>query len=146
MSLEEQPEPDKATCPFCGAEPTDQSKVEHRLASIGYLHDDISYECDECERTFTHGMPIGEPPEEYYRDLRCSNCGDGQFGRVHYVTLFEDSMLLLKLKCPECMLVWDVHRRLDAQNAALVGFPGITGDIEKAERSYGHYMGQDDPS
>lgn len=98
--MEEQPYPEASKCPECGGEPTDESKVHHRLSAVGYLHDDGSLKCSDCGETWSIGRPIGR--FDGGDDLWCGSCDEG-FMRVHRVQLVEDDHYKkynLHLKCP----------------------------------------------
>lgn len=150
MSLEPQDIPAGSRCPNCGAKPTDETRIEHRLSNLGYKHDDILLECSECGTEWNHGMAQGNPPEEMYEDLRCE-CG--VFMRVHGITArgvtatnpFDEVYLRLLLKCPNCQHTKRVDRETDGTFSTLVGFPMTTGelDIEAAREDPGVAWGWD---
>lgn len=98
----------KTNCPQCGGEPTGESEVKHNLSNMGYLHDDQTFVCSNCDRDYTHGVPVGEPdvPAE---DLWCDVCELGYMS-VHRVKVLSTKQVELQLKChhhhpfdcPEC--------------------------------------------
>lgn len=118
-------------CPGCGAEPTPESIASHRLSASGYLHDDVRLECEtpECDRAWTLGVPIGEPPESVYADLVC---GCGTIGTVHRVRIVSTEKIKLHLKCPRCYTFFTAHRTADDSGLALIGNPLITGSMDGA--------------
>lgn len=124
--LPEQPRPENAHCPQCGSPATDESIRDHRLSDLGYMHDDISFQCTECDNSWVHGVPIGSDESGYGDDLWCQSC-DAEYYRVHRVTV-QKSSVRLDLKCPRCFHFTTTNRDRDEHNRALVGFPDITGD------------------
>lgn len=122
--LSEQPLPEQATCPRCGARATEESVVRHRLSSLGYAHDDQHLECVECGEGWVLGVPIGEDTSGYGDDLRCS-CGE--WVHVHRVRV-KESAVVLDTKCRRCKNWKQVGRETDADGLALVGYPFLTGD------------------
>lgn len=135
--FEEQPVPD-ATCPYCGGTPTDESIARHKLGAIGYLHDDIKFECAECEEDWVHGVPVGEYDGAYAADLFCDACEE-RYQLVHRVVIQQhDDSVLIHLKCPNCYHFEKLHRELDDHNVALMGYPQITGDVALADGTYGY--------
>lgn len=105
--MEEQPER-KTNCPRCGGEPTEESQAKHRLSDMGYLHDDQTFVCQNCNRDYTHGVPVGDPDMDA-EDLWCDVCELG-YMKVHRVKHRHDDKIRLHLKCdhhhpfdcPEC--------------------------------------------
>lgn len=105
--MEEQPERE-TNCPQCGGEPTEESEVRHRLSDMGYLHDDQTFTCQECNRDYTHGVPVGDP-DVNAEDLWCDVCNLG-YMTVHRVKVRSVDQVRLHLKChhhhsfdcPEC--------------------------------------------
>lgn len=131
MSLKEQPLPEDSHCPECGAEPTTESIIEHRLSDHGYLHDDVKLKCrgDECGTEWAHGVPIGDfDRPEMADDLFCSSCSDAWMF-VHRVAP-KSANVVLHLKCPNCYNFDKVRRSKDTRNGnvVLVGYPQITGE------------------
>lgn len=142
--LTEQDIPDSAKCPNCGAEPTEESVVEHRLSNMGYLHDDIWLECKECgyDDEWLLGVPIGE--YDSGDDLVCDSCSTPY--RIHRIKIVlrslgdnpEDIRLRLMCKCPNCNYYPKPFptREVDKDGVSLMGHPDITGTTEDAE-AYG---------
>lgn len=133
-------------CPECGGEPsqdTDELRVQHSLANMGYLHDDQTLECSECGNRWTHGVPVGE--FDGGQDLVCDSCQHdetlegAQYYRVHRVVPSREAspggagIVTLHLKCPRCYLFKKVKREMDHRGIALVGFPPITGSMTGAQ-------------
>lgn len=141
--LEEQPIPEDTTCPYCGADPTEETQAEHKLSNIGYLHDDIVLECsnDACGEEWTCGVPIGSPEDDTESDLWCDSC-EKRFGRIHRVapTEADRGKIRLHVKCPnpECRYFWRVKREYGPQQVALVGYPDITGQTDGDVAAYGY--------
>lgn len=136
--LMEQPVPEYARCPNCGAPPTEESIVQHRLQKLGYMHDDITFKCSKCGTAHLHGIPIGRGG---YEDLWCGCNGDSYF-LVHRVELptttllpgVKNKVIILHLKCPVCYRFKKINRTIDEQyGVALVGYPQITGQMEGAK-------------
>lgn len=128
--LEEQPLPENASCPECGAGATHETIVKHRLSKTGYYHDDIDLECEECETEWTLGVPIGEA-DEFKDDLWCDSCDESYF-LVHRVVPREINSsfpipMCFHLKCPNCFNFEKIYRTTDANGDTLVGYPQITG-------------------
>jgi uncharacterized Zn finger protein len=133
VGVEEQDVPDDGSCPECGAEIDDEQVVEHRLSTMGYLHDDVAMECDECGATWPYGVPVGDHEPEH--DLRCPSCGH-DYMRVHRVApRWEDDVrvVMLHLKCPECYYFEKQQREVGPHGKSLVGYPDITGSTDGAE-------------
>ncbi len=129
---------DKVSCPECGGEVTDESRVKHNLGRIGYQHDDIEVECSSCGCTWPHGVPIGSPPEELYDYLRCDACNDALMltHRIHLKPNQETESGVqsfdLDLKCPNCFYFKTVTREFGDRRRILVGYPEITGSLKDA--------------
>jgi rubredoxin len=161
-SLSEQRIPSNTTCPYCGAEPTGDSKVKHQLSAVGYLHDDIHLECSECDEKWACGVPIGQVDDGYNEDLYCDSCTD-RYMQIHRLQvdfkgmaerlrqIEEESgvasinhmerdelaekinpLLTIHLKCPNCYYFKKISRTFDDRGVALMGFPEITGSREGA--------------
>lgn len=133
--LEEQEVPTDPKCPYCGGEPEYDPK--HQLSAIGYLHDDISYDCSECGENWVHGHPIGTNESKLAENLHCDACEDS-YARVHRIEFADDEhgvrALRLHLKCPDCYHFWKWDRDVESgQRTVLVGHPATTGSIEDAE-------------
>lgn len=131
--LEAQPRPSEVSCPECGAAPTDESVRDHKLSDMGYLHDDVLWECQECEHSWASGVPVGSS-DEWADDLWCDSCDDSWM-LVHRVQPRGTDTITLHLKCPneECYYFTKTQRDLDDASRALVGYPQITGETEGAE-------------
>jgi len=140
--LTEQPAPEDARCPECHAAPTEESITRHRLSNLGYLHDDVYWECTECGNEWLSGIPIGE--YDGGDDLWCESCGS-EWMLTHRVLPNGDTVIL-HLKCPndECYHWKDIERSTDGVGRALVGYPQITGSIEGC-KPYGYPEGADEP-
>lgn len=130
--MDEQSEPDAVACPECGADPVPDP--EHRLSALGYLHDDIVYECSDpdCGAEWTHGVPAGDYDDEpdLADDLECGSCGE--WALVHRIEP-ESGAATLHLKCPECYHFWTVRRETGAGEKILVGYPQLTGQTKGAQ-------------
>lgn len=130
--------PSESSCPTCGADPTDESVLEHRLSDMGYTHDDVRLECanPDCENDgWTLGVPIGE--FDGGSDLWCASCDETQYlvHRIHVVTGEEgEDKLRVHLKCPNCyhFPLPPPERELDDMGVSLIGYPQITGATEGA--------------
>lgn len=135
----------KSNCPACGAEATDTSIVEHRLSNMGYFHDDQHFECSECDHSYTHGVPVGEPDVDA-DDLWCDVCDLG-FMNVHRTQFKGDGIVRLHLKCghhhdfdcPEC------GEEIAADGVRLTkegGYycPSCEEDLERDEIPFCHYF------
>lgn len=143
--LEEQPVPEDAQCPECGADPLDSPP--HKLSALGYTHDDILLTCsdEECLNQWILGVPIGE--SDYGDDLRCS-CGTIAYPhKIDLRSMVEqiedaddpewgDVALDVYCKCPNCSHYFGVERTPDSKGIALVGNPTLTGSTEDAEREW----------
>lgn len=130
--MNEQPIPSEASCPECGAEPTDESVVHHNLSNMGYLHDDIGLECSECGNNWTLGRPIGET--DMGDDLICGSC-DIEAKTHRFKPEFQNgefTRATVHLKCPQCNNFWTVEREPGPKGVMLMGFPSITGSREDA--------------
>lgn len=134
--MEKQPEPSASNCPYCGSEP--EYDPQHVLAASGYTHDDIHFTCSECEREWTCGVPIGGQDNELADDLFCRSCEE-RYGLVHRVQPISDNAVQIHLKCPngDCYNFWQIKRQSES-GIILMGYPEITGDMEKAETKFGH--------
>lgn len=138
--LTEQPVPERAACPECGADATDASVRRHKLSALGYVHDDQYLECAECNHEWILGVPIGEAAD-YPDQLHCDGCDT--FRLVHRVALAENQLdktppdrFDLHLKCPECASFVVHKRKVDTdpdQPVVLVGYPQLTGAQDGAE-------------
>jgi len=138
--LEEQTVPEESHCPECGASPTEDSVVQHRLAAVGYLHDDVKLQCSECEASWLLGIPIGEGG---YDDLWCPSCDDS-YAFVHRVEHLADrdtEKYRLHLKCPNCFTFRKVTREPDENGLALVGYPCLTGKSDSRTKNDGYADG-----
>lgn len=135
---EKQPVPDETTCPYCGANVDGEQVVKHRLSAMGYMHDDIEMECDECGSSWPHGVPVGEFEGEEAEDLFCSSC-EQRFMRVHRVAprwtaeTEAQRKVILHLKCPNCYYFDKVQREAGPGGRCLIGYPDITGSTDGAE-------------
>lgn len=138
VELDEQSVPSDSMCPYCGGEPTDESARRHDLSAIGYLHDDVHLQCEDCDSEWAVGIPIGEIDDEYAADLFCDSC-ESRYMRVHRVAPRwrrddeSDRKVLLHLKCPNCYYFDKVVRDCGPQGISLVGYPDITGSREDAD-------------
>lgn len=136
--LDEQPVPSETTCPHCGAEPTDETARAHHLSDLGYMHDDVTLVCSDCEESWVCGVPIGNSTE-FEEKLWCDSC-DNCFGLVHRVDVSQmPDMVKVHMKCPndDCHHFWVSERYPDEDGVALIGYPKITGQTEGA-RAYGY--------
>lgn len=138
--LEEQSVPEESNCPDCGASPTDESVVNHRLAAVGYLHDDVKLECSECDGDWLLGIPIGEGGHD---DLWCPSCDDSYsfVHRVEHLTNTGTERYRLHLKCPNCFTFRKVFREPDENGLALVGYPVLTGTQDSQTKRDGYKDG-----
>lgn len=154
LGLDRQPVPTDSRCPDCGAEPTDESLVEHRLSDLGYTHDDQTLSCSdpECGRTWTCGVPIGIYHGSLADDLHCDSCEDAWF-RVHRIRVPDPSVAstdsdapvaYVYVKCPNCYRFRRLEREFGPHGFAMLGFPHITGATDGA-RAFG-YPDSDDTS
>lgn len=142
--LDHQPVPSESRCPYCGGDPTDRSERHHSLSVLGYLHDDIQMECEECGRTWPCGVPVGEYDGPGAEELFCDSC-EQRFMRVHRVNWDprgRRDYFIIHLKCPnpECYYFAKLQREPDGGGTALLGYPDITGSVESA-KPYG-YQGE----
>lgn len=133
---EKQPVPDDTTCPYCGADVHDDNVVKHRLSAMGYIHDDIEMECDECGQTWPLGVPVGEFEGDEAEKLFCSSC-ESRFMRIHRVAPRWNSdpdnrKVMLHLKCPNCYYFEKQQRDVGPNGRSLVGYPDITGSTDGA--------------
>lgn len=131
--MEEQPFPPESKCPECGGEPTEESKMKHRLQALGYLADDGHPVCEDCGNVWRIGRPIGE--YEGGEDLWCRSCDDS-YMRVHFIKLLERAetkTYKLNLKCPNCYHYDTVKRESDKKGRTLVGYPDITGTVDGSD-------------
>lgn len=103
---------------------------------MGYLHDDIPFECEDCGESWTHGVPVGEYDGKLATDLRCDACEDA-WGLTHRVVVEPDNTVTLHMKCPECYYFWHATREPDGNGVALVGYPQTTGEITDETNPYG---------
>lgn len=132
--LQEQPIPSESKCPDCGGDPTNESVAEHRLSNMGYLHDDVELECEDCDITWSVGIPIGDSPDN--EELKCRSCND-EWMLIHRFKVYteqEDTFVKMHLKCPNCYH-FDITepRQVDENDLVLTGYPQITGDVKDAE-------------
>lgn len=139
--LEEQPDRPDSKCPECGGDPIPDS-VTHHLENLGYAHDDIGNQCEECGHLWKCGVPIGDfDMPEMAADLRCDSCDKADM-LVHRVVIGPSSIqgdVVLHLKCPnpDCHYFDRIGRDTDKDGRALVGYPQITGATKDA-RPYGY--------
>lgn len=129
---------EKTRCPSCGTAPTDESVVMHRLASSGYVHDDVWLDCaaDDCDRTWTLGIPLGECEPEFYE---WRTCGCGEVALIHRMKPLSSSAVKVHLKCPRCFAFWQERREVDGHGLVLGGHPAITGDTaHESVKPYGY--------
>lgn len=133
----------EVSCPECGGEPNYQPEealaVQERLQANGYLHNDINLKCTECGHSWPHGVPRGE--FDGYDDLECSACGHEAM-LVHRVRLTDPpgdggGEVTLHLKCPRCYQFDRTQRKMDRNGVTLVGYPGLTGEINSEVNPYG---------
>lgn len=124
--LEVQPIPEKTRCPNCRAKPTEESIIRRRLSANGYLHDDVRFECRECEERWLLGIPIGEGG---YDDLYCESCRE-TYADVHRFQPWDgdEGDYRIHLKCGGCDNFWFVFRDTDENGLVLVGYPHLTGE------------------
>ena len=137
--LEEQPAPSETRCPDCGAPPTEESKRDKQLSSLGYLHQDVRLACSnvDCGREWSVGQPIGEfDRPDLAADLACDSCEETSM-LVHRIRVGAGvgGGLKLDLKCPnpECHYFDQIVRDTDENGVALVGYPQITGRTDGAD-------------
>lgn len=151
--------PENSYCPECGAPPTADSVVSHRLSNLGYLHDDVKFKCANGHSWVT-GVPIGKSSLNI--DLDCPSCNRERSGwlwrarswlinklggitenrllihRVRYDTDKRDKPVYeLHLKCPNCYFFETQLRQGDEGDTLLIGYPEITGETEGAQ-AYGY--------
>lgn len=135
--LEKQDLPLDPDCPYCGGEP--KYDPNHQLWAVGYKHDDVSFECGDCEKTWVHGVPIGEQTSAMADELHCDVCED-RYAMVHRIEFADDEhgvrALRLHLKCPNCYHFWVWERDVESgQRTVLVGHPATTGSVEGVENA-----------
>lgn len=141
--LDEQPLPEDAQCPACGAAATDESVRRHKLSAHGYLHDDQMLCCTECSETWTLGVPIGDYEGG---ELVCDACAASM--AVHRVAVDKNGArrwaagdrgltMTLHLKCPACKLFETIEKDADEGGVVLVGNPRTAGQTDGA-CSYGY--------
>ena len=138
--LEDQPIPSDSKCPICGADP--EYNPRHQLSASGYLHDDIEMTCSECGHQWPCGVPIGEYAGPLAEDLWCDSC-DQRYALVHRVKPLPDDHdddLEFHMKCPdeECYHFWMFTRKVGEGGVCLMGYPDITGNVDRAVSKYGH--------
>lgn len=137
------PTPSDSCCPYCGGDPTDVSERDHTLSKMGYLHDDVRMECEDCGKTWPCGVPIGE--YDGGDDLFCTSC-EKRFMRVHRVDpdAYQDHEIRLHLKCPneDCRYFKKITRESDDNGLYLIGYPDITGEISEDTKAYGYPDGE----
>lgn len=79
---------------------------------------------------FNIGVPVGEPDESYYEDLRCPGHyenGITIWGTVKQFKVNGDTAFI-HLKCPECFYPWTVQRERK-NHTWNIGFPNVTGEL-----------------
>ena len=129
-NVDEQPVPD-VSCPKCGADAPDYA-VKHTLHALGYLADDITMECAECEHSWLHGVPIGQGG----KDMTCPACELAEM-RVHQINETGRGWRL-HFKCPACFY-WHPERRAAGRDGyVLVGDAALTGSQEAGITPKGH--------
>lgn len=129
-----------AECPACGGDP--EPDPLHNLSAVGYLHDDIHYECADCGNDWTHGVPIGEHDSEMAEELFCEACRE-RYAIPHRFEWSTDGKgvkaVRLHLKCPNCFHFWVWTRPVgEDQITLLVGHPAVTGSVEDATDAYAY--------
>lgn len=117
-------------CPYCGAKATDESIRKKELSALGYRHEDVRYDCSECDKTWVHGIPKGEYDNEKWE---CDACEDG-----HYIPHFlfihaGEKKITTRPKCNNCYHVPKERIELDSKfnGENIRGFVGhieTTGD------------------
>lgn len=158
--VEEQPLRE-SRCPRCGAEPSEEDIARQKLSSLGYLHDDQTFQCPECSHKYTHGVPQGVFDGDA-DDLWCEVCELG-FMRVHRVRVPDDirpdeesdngsgASVGLDLKChhhhdfecPHCHGTVPADGTLAAEAGG--GFcPHCDSEIARSEIPYCYYFKQVD--
>ena len=131
--LTKQPIPSNTKCPYCGASPTEDSRVKDMLSDLGYTHDDVFLQCQECDEEWTCGIPIGEHDGKYASSLFCDSCEE-RYMRVHRVNVKTyDDAVEIHLKCPSCYYFDRITRDVDDGGVALMGYPDITGSTDGAD-------------
>lgn len=151
--------PEDSYCPECGAPPTADSLVEHKLSNMGYLHDDVKFECGN-GHSWVNGVPIGESNLDI--DYDCPSCNrdrDGWLWRarswlikklggdttnrllIHRVrkdvNKRDEPVYDVHLKCPNCYFFKTMVRKPDDGGTLLIGYPEITGQTRGAQ-AYGY--------
>lgn len=152
MELTEQPTPSEANCPYCGGDP--EYDPEHQLSFMGYTHDDVTFDCSECDERWVSGIPIGEYDGPLAEDLYCRQC-EKRYGLVHRVRpltghyerdlndedVSDPTMgVEVHMKCPneDCRYFWTFERDVGPHGTVMMGYPQITGDVDGAEEAYGY--------
>jgi predicted Zn-ribbon and HTH transcriptional regulator len=140
--LEKQSIPSESKCPECGGDPNAESRAQHTLSDLGYLHDDVDLECEDCSTSWTLGIPVGDGPEN--DELWCDSCDDTRM-LIHRFRIrnYEDKPnIKMHLKCPNCYFFKISNpRNVDENDLVLTGYPEITGDTDEAE-SWGWIEGE----
>lgn len=63
-------------CVRCGAQLPMESAVVGDLGYLGYLHNDVSVDCEECGQEHTFGVPVDSPVDQ---PPKCPVCGGRWF-------------------------------------------------------------------
>jgi predicted RNA-binding Zn-ribbon protein involved in translation (DUF1610 family) len=122
-----------SNCPKCGTEASEDDQVYSRLSDLGYLHTDTKFTCPECDHTWIHGEPQGEPMTDKWV---CDSCGGDLIPHFLFVNPSEQTFET-RPKCQDCYLVPAEKVSLDGQfnGENIRGFVGhhtTTGDRDEA--------------
>lgn len=117
-------------CPFCGAKATEESIRDKNLSELGYKHEDVRYDCSECEETWVHGIPKGEYENETWD---CDACEDGTYIPHFLFVNLSDKTIKTRPKCDNCFHVPREHiemlSKFNGENIrGFVGHISTTGD------------------
>lgn len=151
------PLPEKIACPECGhyceGEEVREAKMKENLSNNGYLHRDVWFTCPECgygdeeDERWVHGIPVRN--YDGGEDLWCDACETWYM--VHRVGVegmklvdgegmirVPEEGIVLHVKCPVCFDFKRVKRVAGNSGIALVGFPPITGEINRDTAPFGY--------
>lgn len=126
--------PVQTSCPECGEEATDESIRKRELSALGYQHEDVRYDCPECETTWVHGIPEGETNDNRWV---CDSCGGDYMPHFLFVNL-SDNTIRTRPKCMHCYHVpkerVEILGKFNGENIrGFVGHHRTTGDRTKAQ-------------
>lgn len=130
--------PDEPDCPACGTTASDESIRNKRLESLGYLHEDVRYECPnpDCGHTWVHGVPEGSPDSDKWV---CDSCGGDYMPHFLFIDL-GTQQIECRPKCQNCSHAPETYLTLEdawhGENVrAFVGHHTVTGNREDADGS-----------